>query len=91
VAGFKDYEAFTTAHRQWVQGTLEETDAKRDSRWTKSIAVGSSKFTERMKNSMEAMAKGRIIRRIGDGFELRESPTAYISIDGPENRDIDPQ
>ena len=36
------------------------------------------------------MAKGRGIRRNSDGFELRESQTAYNSIFGPENHDIDP-
>ena len=90
LAGFNDYDAFATAHRQWIQSSMGFNDLKRDSRWTQSIAVGDSQFTERIKNIMGAMAKGRSIRPNSDGFELRESQTAYNSIIEPENRDIDP-
>jgi len=91
LAGFKDYESFALAHRKWVQGVLEKIDTKRDSRWTESIAVGSSKFTKRIKNAMGPMARGRTIRSIDAGFELRESQSAYNAILDPKNRDIDPK
>ena len=31
---------------KWVRASLEKIGAKRDSRWTESIAVGSSQFTD---------------------------------------------
>jgi putative transposase len=78
LAGFQDYESFASAHRQWVQATLEDIDAKRASRWTESIAVGSSPFIERIKNAMGAMAKGRAIQSAEGAFELREAQSTFI-------------
>ena len=37
------------------------------------------------------MAKGRCIRGIKDGFELRESQSAYNAIFDPKNCDIAPE
>ena len=91
LAGFKDYESFASAHWKWVQAALEDLDAKRASRWTESIAMGSSPFIEHIKNAMEAMAKGRSIQPTKGSFELREAQSAYNSIFDPKNRDIDPQ
>jgi len=62
LAGFKDYESFVSVHRKWVQAALEETDAKRESRWTESVAVGDSLFIERIKSAMGARAKGRCVQ-----------------------------
>ncbi|MFO7644963.1 MAG: transposase [Desulfosarcina sp.] len=90
LAGFQDYESFASAHRQWVQAALEDIDAKRASRWTESIAVGSSPFIERIKNTMGAMAKGRSIQSAEGAFELREAQSAYNSIFEAKNRDIEP-
>ena len=91
LAGFKDYESFASAHLKWVQSALEDNDVKRESRWTESIAVGSSPFIERIKNAMGAMAKGRSIQPTEGAFELREAQSAYNSIFDPKNRDIDPK
>ena len=91
LAGFKDYESFASAHLKWVQSALEDNDVKRASRWTESIAVGSSPFIERIKNAMGAMAKGRSIQATEGAFELREAQSAYNSIFDPKNRDIDPK
>lgn len=60
----------------------------RDSRWTKSIAVGSNPFVKRIKSVMGTMAKGRKIRDCKDGFELREETVAYNAVLDPDNCDI---
>ena len=83
--------SFTSAHWKWVQAALENIDAMRESRWTESIAVGSSPFIERIKHAMGAMAKGRSIQPTEGSFELREAPSAYNSILDPNNRDIGPK
>ena len=89
--GFKDYDAFASAHRKWVQSALEEIDNKRQSRWTESVAVGSKPFIQRIKNAMGTMAKGRSVQTTEEAFELREAQSAYNAIFGPENRIIDPK
>ena len=91
MAGFEDYESFASAHRMWVQAALEEIDAKRESRWTESIAVGGRAFIEHIKKAMGAMAKGRSIQLSERAFELREARSAYTAIFNPKNSDIDPK
>ena len=71
---------------------MEETDAKRESRWTESIAVGGSLFIERIKNAMGAMAKGRCVQPGEGAFELREAQSVIDNaIFDHENRDIGPK
>ena len=59
LAGFKDYRSFSTAHRQWVDEMSKDNSIKRDGRWSESVAVGSMRFTDRIKSAMGSMAKGR--------------------------------
>jgi hypothetical protein len=70
---------------------LEESDARRESRWTEDIAVGGRPFIARIKNARGAMAKGRCVQP-GDGaFGLRAAQSVYTAIFDYENRDIDPK
>jgi putative transposase len=89
LVGFKDYKSFASAHCKWVQSALEKIDAKRESQWTESIAVGSSPFIEQIKNTIGAMAKVRSIQPIEDAFELHKAQSAYNTISNPENCNID--
>jgi hypothetical protein len=66
----------------------EEIDAKRESRWTEIVAIGSSPFVERVRN---AMAKGRCVQPGEGAFELREAQSVYNAIFDHENRNIDPK
>ena len=91
LAGFKDYEAFVSAHRKWVHDSIRGKEDKRDSRWSASIAVGSNQFTKRIKTALGTMATGREIRGIKDGFELRESQSGYNAVLDTENCNIGPQ
>ena len=91
LAGFKDYDAFASAHRKWVQSALEEIDNKRQSRWTESVAVGSKPFIQRIKNAMGVMVKGRSVQTTEKAFELREAQSAYNTIFSTKNRKIAPK
>jgi putative transposase len=91
LAGFSDYDSFAAAYLKWVHAALEKIGDKRDSRWTESIAVGSSTFIERIKFAMGAMAKGRSVRQNEGAMVLLETQSAYNEIVRPENRDIDPK
>jgi len=71
--------------------SIEESDAKRESRWTESIAVGGSPFIERIKKAMGAMAKGRRVQPGEGAFELREAQSVYNAIFDHQNRDLDPK
>ena len=84
-------ESFVSAQRKWVQAALEEIDAKRESRWTESIAVGGRPFIERIKKAMGAMAMGCCVQPGEDAFELREAQSAYNAIFDNENRDLGPK
>ena len=56
--GFLDYESLKIAHNQWVESALDKID-KRNSAWTKSIAVGDEQFIEKTKALLGDKAKGR--------------------------------
>lgn len=91
MAGFKDYESFSLAHRQWVDEMSGNNESRRDGRWSESIAVGSIEFAEGIKSDMGSMARGRTIRVVKDGFELRESQSGYNAVFGSKNSDIAPE
>ena len=91
MAGFKNYDAFASAHHKWVQAALEEIDNTRQSHWTESVAVGSKPFIQGIKNAMGVMAKGRLVQPTEGAFELREAQSAYNAIFGSENRKIGPK
>ena len=74
-----------------VHDLLGNNEDKRDSRWSESIAVGSNQFTKQIKTAMGAIAKGRTIRAIKDGFELRESLSGYNAVLATENCNIAPK
>jgi putative transposase len=77
LSGFDNYERFQTEHRQWVQSALSDDGWKREDRWTQSIATGSRSFVEAVKEQMRSLAIGRQVRKKAQGFELRESQSAY--------------
>jgi hypothetical protein len=48
--GFEDIREFQKAHREWVEAGSSGDMARRDDRWSDSIAVGSEGFVEQVKN-----------------------------------------
>ena len=88
LSGFDNYERFQSAHRQWVQSALSDDGRKREDRWTQSIATGSRSFVEAVKEQMRSLAIGRQVRKKAQGFELRESQSAYKDYFDTEKIDI---
>ncbi|MCP5003253.1 MAG: hypothetical protein GY941_04770 [Planctomycetes bacterium] len=77
-----------------IAGRLTETWTKekdncRQSQWTESIAVGSERFTNAIKDKLGILAKGRKIIETGTEFQLREESTAYIGLSGGKNDDLE--
>jgi hypothetical protein len=56
--------------------------------WTRSIAVGSRPFVERVKNLLGIRAKGREVIEGAKGYQLREETASYQALFQVENRDI---
>jgi len=52
--GFTDLQTFQSAHKRWVQASLQGNDTQRQSYWTKSIATGSESFVEDVKNTLDS-------------------------------------
>ena len=60
----------------------------REEEWTDSIAVGNRAFVEKVKTLLGFRAKGRKIKRIGEGYQVREGPGPYNAFFRAEKEDI---
>jgi len=83
--GFESYDGLKDAHCQWADSAVLSGNCDRESKWTQSIAVGSKRFIEQMKQSLGFRAKGRKIIGADDTFELRQVRRPYGKADGPDS------
>ena len=67
--GFDTYDEVRIYHKRWVDDYLENGKNTREDKWTKSIAVGSQGFVEKVKSLMGALAIGRKSTEVGDSFQ----------------------
>jgi len=88
LAGFDTYNQLRTAHRDWVNDSLGQGRSIRDSKWSRSIAVGSERFVHRTKKELGARAKGRVVLESAEAFQLREPEVSYLIDFDPKNDDI---
>ena len=88
LAGFDTYNQLRTAHRDWVNDSFGQGRSIRDSKWSRSIAVGSERFVHRTKKELGARAKGRVVLESSEAFQLREPGVSYLVHFGPKNDDI---
>ena len=86
--GYDDYDAFRQSHREWVNGSLVDGNNACDNQWTRSIAVGSEEFVQKIKEDLGTKALGRRIREVPGGYELRERVASYIADFSPQKGDI---
>ena len=68
--GFESYDEVRMYHKRWLEGYLYNGNNEHDGRWTKSIAVGSEGFVERLKSLMGVKAIGRKSNSDGDSYQL---------------------
>ena len=73
------------SHKKWVEEILKTQNYVRESKWSQSIAVGSKKFVESIKEKLSIRAKGRKVAGSKDLYHLREAQAAYNSDFAPEN------
>jgi putative transposase len=81
---FENYDDLKDAHYQWVESAIQTDNCDKENKWTKSIAVGSKTFIEKMKGTLGHRARGRKIICADDTFELREAITPFGNADNLE-------
>jgi putative transposase len=89
LAGIDTYSQLQAVHREWVNDALGQGSSVYDSKWTRSIAVGSERFVHRTKKELGARAKGRMVLKGAEAFQLREPGVSYQVDFGPKNDGID--
>ena len=77
--GFESYEDLKESHLKWINSRIEYSSREKEIKWSQSIAVGSKKYLEKIKNDLGFRAKGRKIISSDDIFELREGQEPYRS------------
>jgi hypothetical protein len=68
---------FQTAHRQWIEQTLESGHTVHDDRWSEAIAVGSLAFVPNVKGELGSKALHRTVEHRAGAYALREPGDAY--------------
>jgi len=71
------YDLLREYHRGWVEEYLNNESNSRDDKWSKSIAVDSKGFVEKVKFLLGAMAKGRKSLKAAEGYQLRDPSAPY--------------
>ncbi|MFW8602426.1 transposase [Desulfobacterota bacterium M19] len=90
LCGAETYDAFKQNHKMLVEEVLCADKLARDEKWTKSIAVGSRDYVERIKKQLGALASGRMPQQTTETTcHLREPHISYNALSGAENGDID--
>ncbi len=79
-------EQLRKRHRQWIEESIHNDSNVRQPRWTQSIAVGSEGFVQGVLQKLELRAKGGMVRKGVDYYELREPEAAYSVHFTVENR-----
>ena len=84
VFGFKTKEQLRLACRDWVEEVLQTKCFKRDSAWSKSLAVGRPEFVEDVKNMLSGKAQHREVIEKESLHVLREPPVTYTHYFTPQ-------
>ena len=86
LAGFDSFDELRATHREWINDILRQGRNVGDSKWSRSIAVGSEDFVRRTEADLGARAKGRAVLDSGEIFHLREPAASSSDHLGPEKR-----
>jgi REP element-mobilizing transposase RayT len=81
-------EELKKSHSGWIEEALRNNSSVRESKWVKSVAVGSKEFVEMTKEKLGFQVKGRSVSRSGDNYQLREQQTAYSPLFTRENSSL---
>jgi len=76
--------------KKWGEEYLGNGNNIQDDKWTRSIAVGSKGFVEKVKSIMGVLAIGRKSIEAGKSYQLREPSIPYGFHFGVKKDDIGP-
>ncbi len=80
--GAASYKQLKSSHKGWIDEYLGDGLQARQDEWTRSIAVGSRPFIEKVKNILGFRAKGREVIEGFEGYQLRERSAGYEAFFG---------
>lgn len=89
--GIWSYDQLKSSHKGWVGEYCSDGEKSRKEEWTDSIAVGSRPFVKKVKALLGFRAIGRDVIQGAEGFHIRERPSPYNALFGPEKDDIGPK
>lgn len=75
--GIRSQDSLRNAHGVWVEQALARGSLVRESKWTESVAVGSTGFVETIKCRLGIRGKGRRVCIQGEESSLREPQDSY--------------
>ena len=78
-------DEFHQTYKHWVNASLNGSAAKREPVWSESIAVGSERFIEAIREKLGYLANGRKIVEKDDTLSLREPHVSYSTNFDPQN------
>jgi putative transposase len=88
--GTDNYDQVRRDHRGWAAEFLGNGPG-RDDKWTRSIAIGSKEFVEKVKTKLGILGKGRKATETGAGYQLREPANSYMHHFDVQKGDIEPE
>lgn len=74
----KTDEELSATHRRWIESELKKDSSERQRRWTQSLAVGTERFVEGVKEQLGKRAMGRVIDDVGFGYQLKEATAPFL-------------
>jgi len=86
--GFNIYNNVKDSHKHWVESCLQAGMNISDDKWTRSVAVGSRSFIEKVKSLMGITAIDRKRIETGESYQLREPQIPYGDHLGAEKSHI---
>ena len=89
--GFDSYDRVIAYHKGWVEDYLGNGKNIKDEKWTRSIAVGSKGFVDKVKSILGALALGRKSIEAGQAYQLREPSIPYKAHFDVKKGDIEPE
>jgi hypothetical protein len=82
--GFTGVRDFQTAHRRWLEQTLESGHTVRDDRWSEAIAVGSLAFVANVKGELGSKALHRTVEHRDERMHYENRATLTTVISAPK-------
>lgn len=75
--GIREIHSFMQSHHQWVEEALKSDSRPRQACWSDSIAVGSERFVEEIKERLGMKSRGRVVYQEQERHLLKELMAIY--------------